>query len=90
MYFWPPEEAYPTEGKCGKLDFWLYGFRPAAQAWENHCAELMVDAGFRRGTAAPVAFWHPERELACAVRGDDFIFTGEDENLDWIEALTHS
>ena len=90
VYFWLPDEANPTEGKCGKLDFWLYGFRPAAQAWETHYAKMMVEAGFRRGSAAPVAFWHPERDLACVVHGDDFILTGEDEDLDWIEALMHS
>ena len=89
VYFWLPEEANPSESKCGKLDFWLYGFRPAAQAWENHYAKLMVEAGFRPGIAAPVAFWHPERDLACVVHGDDFIFTGEDEDLDWIETLMH-
>ncbi len=68
----------------------MYGFRPAAQAWENHYAKLMVEAGFRRGIAAAVAFWHPERDLACVVHGDDFIFTREDEDLDWIETLMHS
>ena len=37
-----------------------------------------------------MAFWHPERDLACVVHGDDFIIAGEDEDLDWIEALMHS
>ena len=39
VYFKLPEEANPGKGKCGKLNFWLYGFRPAAQAWENHYTE---------------------------------------------------
>ena len=28
-----PEECGCPEGMCGKLKYWLYGFRPAAVAW---------------------------------------------------------
>ena len=30
-----PEEVGCGPGMCGKLKFWLYGFRPAAAAWEK-------------------------------------------------------
>jgi hypothetical protein len=41
-----PAEAGAALGKCGKLNFWLYGFRPAAQAWESLYAMKFESAGF--------------------------------------------
>ena len=66
---------------------WLYGFRPAAQAWESLYAKKMEAVGFVRGQGSSVAFWHPGRDLACVVHGDDFTFSGMDDDLDWIEEL---
>ena len=86
VYLWLPDEA----GKCGKLVHWLCGFRQAAQAWENHDAKKMEDVGFVRGVGTSVAFQYPERDLACAVHGDDFTFSGEDKDLDWAESLMKS
>ena len=85
VYFKLPEEVNPGVGKCGKLIHWLYGFRPAAQAWESHYASKLVEIGFRRGPGASVAFYHPQRDLACVVHGDDFTFCGPDEELDWAQ-----
>ncbi len=34
VYIQLPEEAGAAEGMCGKLAHWIYGMRPAAQAWE--------------------------------------------------------
>ena len=39
VYIELPAEAGAAPGKCSKLNNWLYGFRPAAQAWESFCAE---------------------------------------------------
>ena len=69
---------------CGNLSVWLYGFRPAAHAWEDHYAEKFKEAGFERGKVGSVIFYHKEGDLSCAVHGDDFTFCGEDEDLDWI------
>ena len=66
-----PPEAEGGEGMCGKLNFWLYGFRPAAQAWENHYSEKLEGCGFVRGTACSVIFYHAGKDLSCALRGDD-------------------
>jgi hypothetical protein len=87
VYFWLPDEANPQAGKCGKLIHWLYGFRPAAQAWEELYAGKLVKSGFVRGRGSPVVFWHPARDLSVEVHGDDFTFSGVDEDLDWIEGL---
>ena len=35
VYIELPEEAGASEGVCGKLQFWMYGMRQAAQAWEE-------------------------------------------------------
>ena len=86
VYIRLPVEAGAEPGICGKLNFWLYGCRPAASAW----ASLLGKAGFRRGLASPVVFYHPERDVSCVVHGDDFTFEGEDGHLDWIEKLMAS
>ena len=83
-----PKEAQCGEDECGKLEFWLYGCRRAGQAWGYHYAEVFLKAGFRRSRLSPVAFYQPERELWCVVHGDDFTFSGWDEDLTWIEDLT--
>ena len=74
-----PEECDCPEGMCGKLNYWLYGFRPAAAAWEKHYCEKLESAGFHRGTACGVVFYHKERDIAIVVHGDDFTVCGIDE-----------
>jgi len=54
-----PEEAEQGEGMCGMLVFWLYGCRPAAQAWDNWYAEKLEGVGFKRGDACGVVFYEP-------------------------------
>ena len=46
VYIELPAEAEGGPGMCGKLNFWLYGFRPAASAWEDHYSEKLEHAGF--------------------------------------------
>ena len=67
--------------------YWIYGCRPAAHAWEDHYAMELVDAGFTRGCGSGVVFYHEGRDLSCLVHGDDFIFVGDDGDLDWIQKL---
>ena len=87
IYFELPAEAGATAGKCGKLVHWLYGFRPAAHAWEKHYARKMEEVGFRHGRGVPLAFWHPERDVSCVVHGDDFVTCGARKNLEWFEQV---
>jgi hypothetical protein len=47
VYVMLPEECDCPEGMCGKLDFWLYGFRPAAVAWEKRYSERLESVGFK-------------------------------------------
>ena len=82
VYINLPEECNVASGMCGKLNFWLYGFRPAAAAWEKHYSALLEKAGFCRGVGCGVAFWHRERDISLAVHGDDFSFCGLDSRVD--------
>ena len=64
-----PEEANPQPSMIGKLIFWLNGFRPAAQAWENcNAAKFIDEANFERGVGSSVSFWQTSRGLACCPR----------------------
>ena len=69
---------------CGKLVYWLYGFRKAASEWEKFYAERLKWAGFKRGEGCPVVFHHSGRDVSGAVHGDDFVFTGLEADLRWM------
>ena len=72
------------EDECGKLIHWLYGCRLAAQAWEEHYSAFLKEHGFKRLRSVPVAFVHEARDLMGVVHGDDFVFVGLDEDLDFV------
>ena len=48
VYVELPGEAEVEDDECGKLIHWLYGCRPAAQAWEEHYSALLKNHGFKR------------------------------------------
>ena len=83
MYIELPPECHAPSGHCGKLSFWLYGFRKAAVQWEQHYAAQLEEVGFVRGLGCSVLFFHQERDIALAVHGDDFIATGRDADVEW-------
>ena len=47
VYIQLPDEVGARPGLCGKLNVWLYGFRPAANAWERHYSSLLESLGSR-------------------------------------------
>ena len=73
------------EGKCGRLRRWLYGMRPAASAWEEHYSKLLQARGFRKGRAAPTAFFNSVTGVRCVVHGDEFAFAGDKNDLLYIK-----
>ena len=83
VYIELPAEAEGGPGMCGKLNYWLYGFRKAASAWEKHYAQVLEERGFRRGLGCAVLFYHAGRDLSVAVHGDDFALCGYGADLDW-------
>ena len=76
-----PEEAGAGSGVCGKLRYWLYGFKKAAQAWEDFYAEKLEDVGFVRGQGSGVVFYNEERDISCVCHGDDFTLVAEASEL---------
>ena len=84
VYVELPEEAEVEKDECGKLLRWLYGCRRAGQAWEDHYSGVLANVGFKRAMSSPVAFYHPGRDLWAVVHGDDFVFTGVDDDLDFV------
>ena len=78
----PPERH--EEGKCAKLIFTLYGMREAAANWEQEYSRTMRELGFVQGIASSVTFYHPQKGLRVVVHGDDFIMSGEDQDLWWV------
>ena len=90
VYVSLPEECGCPAGFCGKLNFWLYGFRPAAAAWEKHYAGLLEKEGFIRGMSCGVVYYHPGRDLSLSVHGDDFTWCGLEEDLLWAKGLMES
>jgi hypothetical protein len=80
----PPERAIP--GKCARLKFTLYGMRVAAKNWEKAYSSTMRNCGFVQGKANATSFHHREKCIRVVVHGDDFIASGSEENLRWLEA----
>jgi hypothetical protein len=84
----PPESHRP--GKCARLKRWLYGMRPAANAWERDFREKLEGIGFKCGIAAPTVFYNSSLDSSCVVHGDDFTFLGREGDLRKIEAKMRS
>ena len=64
------------QGMCGRLNYWLYGMRPASKGWEMEYRRRLVGLGFRAGKASPCCFYRESDGVACVVHGDDFTFEG--------------
>ena len=90
VYIALPVECNAPPGTCGKLNYWLYGFRRAASEWEQHYASLLEAVGFVRGAGCPVLFFHATRDIALAVHGDDFVATGLGDQLSWLSTYLQS
>ena len=81
----PPERARP--GKCAKLKFTLYGMRRAARNWEAEYSKTLTEVGFESGKANGSSFFHRERDIRIVVHGDDFVITGREDQLRWVESV---
>jgi hypothetical protein len=79
----PPEVKEP--GKCARLCRCLYGTRDAPARWEAFLASELEKMGFARGKASPCCFNHTSSDIKCIVHGDDFVFTGNDSDLQWVQ-----
>ena len=82
----PPELARKHPGMCWRLQKCLYGTRDAPAQWEALYCRRLGEMGFRCGSASRCCFYHPSRNVKCVVHGDDFTFSGTEENLRWVES----
>ena len=64
----------------------LYGTRGAPARWEELYTTTLEGLGFQRGWASACCCFHLDHDIRCDVHGDDFTFTGYDEDLSWIQA----
>jgi len=48
------------DGRVWRLKRWLYGMRPAANAWEADFTKKLASVGFVRGKASPTVFFRKE------------------------------
>ena len=81
----PSEVAEP--GRCAKLVRSLYGMRGAPASWEELYTATLESLGFVRGRASACCVYHPGRDVRCVAHGDEFTFTGYDEDLTWVETV---
>ena len=63
----------------------LYGTRDAAANFQDEVKTFMKGIGFRQGRYNTCTFWHKKRDLKTMVHGDDFVTSGNDEDLTWMK-----
>ena len=61
-----------------EIGHWLYGCRPAAQAWEKKYAQKLEAKGHKRGDACGAVFYNMEKGVTCVCHGDDFTVVDEE------------
>ena len=84
----PSEDILPgEEHMCGKLNYSMYGTRRAATNWQTHYTKILVQNGFITGYANNCTFHNPTKDIYCMVHGDDFVSTGSDSSLKWLESI---
>eukprot|EP00973_Karenia_brevis_P066489 9242322-Karenia_brevis.AAC.1 len=64
----------------------MYGTRGAAQNWQNCVNDTLVKHGFVQAKSSPCIFWHPSKNIATMVHGDDFVSTATGNALRWLES----
>ena len=81
----PPEDPNAGPDVLGKLELCLYGTRDAAKGWQEELSRQLEGIGFVRGVGHPSVFWHPTRDVSTIVHGDDYVSSGFDSDLMWVE-----
>ena len=62
----------------------MYGTRLAAAGWQHLVQKAGTDIGLLSSSNCPCAFGHSTRDLDMVVHGDDFIVSGDGDDLDWL------
>eukprot|EP00972_Heterocapsa_arctica_P083790 12347151-Heterocapsa_arctica.AAC.1 len=75
---------------CGHLKRSMYGTHDGGYNWEMEFTRVLLAAGFRQGVSTPYVFIHKERRIRICVHGDDFVVSGTQKDIEWIEAVMRS
>eukprot|EP00973_Karenia_brevis_P061600 8566220-Karenia_brevis.AAC.1 len=84
VYLELPPECHCPKGYCGELNYWMYGMRGVASAWERHYIGKFESIGVKRGVSCGVVFYQGERDISLVVHGDDLTFCGTDRDFKWV------
>ena len=82
----PREDSRAGPDVIGKLKLCLYGTRDAAKGWQEELSQQLEQIGFIRGIGHPSVFWHPDRQICTIVHGNDYVSSGMDSDLVWLES----
>ena len=82
----PREDSRAGPDVIGKLKLCLYGTRDAAKGWQEELSQQLEQIGFVRGVGHPSVFSHPDRQICTIVHGDDYVSSGLDSDLRWLES----
>ena len=69
-----PKEDEDHDIMCALLVRHMYVTRMATDGWQQECSTFMIRLGFKQGEACANVFYQAERDVICAVHGDDFKF----------------
>ena len=70
---------------CWRLRRAMYGTRSAAQDWQMEAVNTLVSLGFEQGRSSPCLFRHAARGVSTLVHGDDFVSSGFEIDLRWLD-----
>ena len=62
----------------------MFGTILAAAEWQHLVQKVGTDIGLVSSSSCPCAFGHSTRDLHTVAHGDDFIVTGDGDDLDWL------
>ena len=65
----------------------MYGTRDAALSWANEYSETLKEAGFKQGSSNTCLFHNHKLGVSVMVHGDDFIFMGNEGDLEWFKRM---
>ena len=81
----PRRDPWSTDGKwAGKLERAFYGSRDAPQIWQHEVSDSLTKLGFQRSVFQPSVFVHKIRNVAVVLRVDDFLCSGQRDDVLWI------
>ena len=65
----------------------MNGTREASRQWAKRIVEVMTGAGFLEVPSVPGLFYHEVWDLTLSCHGDDFLASGESDDLDRLDEL---